>query len=450
MEQVLTTEREEIIENNLKHTLFSWQKQGGLKPLVIDKAEGVYIWDMNGKRYLDFSSQLVNVNIGHGHPAVAEAVMKQMQEVSYVYPGMVTKARGELAKKLAEVAPKNLTKTFFTLGGAEAVENAIKLARLYTGRHKIVALYQSYHGATYGSMAAGGDPRKLPADAQQMPNVVHVENPYFYRCPWHSETPEQCRDRAIEHLERVVGYEGPGNIAAIIMEGESGSSGCIKYPEGYLKKVKAICEKHGILFIADEVMSGFGRTGKWFGIQNHDVEPDLLCFAKGVTAGYLPLGGLMVSETIAKTFDDKPLPLGLTYSAHAVSCAAGVAVMDVYEKENLVENAAKMGAYVENRVAELMQKHPSIGDFRNTGLLGCLELVKNRQTKEPMAPWNANAAEMAIMNQVQAKLSELGMYTMVRWNFIFIAPPLTITEAQIDEGLAIISEARKIADAHCN
>ncbi len=450
MEQVLTSEREEIIENNLKHTLFSWQKQSGLKPLVIDKAEGVYIWDMNGKRYLDFSSQLVNVNIGHGHPAVAEAVMKQMQEVSYVYPGMVTKARGELAKKLAGVAPKNLTKTFFTLGGAEAVENAIKLARLYTGRHKIVALYQSYHGATYGAMAAGGDPRKLPADAQQMPNVVHVENPYFYRCPWHSETPEQCRDRAIEHLERVVGYEGPGNIAAIIMEGESGSSGCIKYPEGYLKKVKAICEKHGILFIADEVMSGFGRTGKWFGIQNHDVEPDLLCFAKGVTAGYLPLGGLMVSETIAKNFDDKPLPLGLTYSAHAVSCAAGVAVMEVYEKENLVDNAAKMGKYVEGKVAELIQKHPSIGDFRNTGLLGCLELVKNRKTKEPMAPWNANATEMTIMNQVQAKLSELGMYTMVRWNFIFIAPPLTITEAQIDEGLAIISEALKIADAQCH
>lgn len=450
MEPVLTSEREEIIENNLKYSIFSWQKQGGLKPLVIDKAEGVYIWDMNGKRYLDFSSQLVNMNIGHGHPAIAEAVYKQMQEVSYVYPGMVTKARGELAKKIAEVAPGNLTRTFFTLGGADAVENAIKLARLHTGRHKIVALYQSYHGATYGALAAGGDPRKLAVDAQQMPNVVHVENPYFYRCPWHSETEEQCRDRAIEHLERVVGYEGPGNIAAVIMEGESGTSGCIKYPKGYLKKVKQLCEKHDILFIADEVMSGFGRTGKWFGVQNHGVEPDLLCFAKGATAGYLPLGGLIVSEEIAKTFDDKPLPLGLTYSAHPVSCAAGVAVMEVYEKENLVERAAQLGQYIESKVAELIEKHPSIGDFRNTGLLGCLELVKNRQTKEPMAPWNANAAEMSIMNQVHAKLSELGMYTMVRWNFIFIAPPLTITEAQIDEGLAIISEALKIADAHCN
>lgn len=449
MEQVLTSEKEEIIENNLKHTLFSWQKQSGLNPLVIDRAEGVYIWDMGGKRYLDFSSQLVNMNIGHGHPAIAEAVMKQMQEVSYVYPGMVTKARGELARKLAEVAPGNLTKTFFTLGGADAVENAIKLARLYTGRHKIVALYQSYHGATYGAMAAGGDPRKLAADSQQMPNVVHVENPHFYRCPWHSETPEQCRDRAIEHLERVVGYEGPGNIAAIIMEGESGTSGCIKYPKGYLKKVKALCEKHGILFIADEVMSGFGRTGKWFGVQNHDVEPDLLCFAKGATAGYLPLGGMMVSEKIASAFNDKPLPLGLTYSAHPVSCAAGVAVMEVYEKENLVENAGRLGTYMEAKVEELKEKHPSIGDFRNTGLLGCLELVKNRQTKEPMAPWNANASEMAIMNQVQAKLYELGMYTMVRWNYIFVAPPLTITEAQIDEGLEITSEALKIADAHC-
>ncbi|MBK0403753.1 aminotransferase class III-fold pyridoxal phosphate-dependent enzyme [Adhaeribacter sp. BT258] len=450
MEQVLTSEREEIVENNLQHTLFSWQKQAGLKPLVINKAEGVYIWDMNGKRYLDFSSQLVNMNIGHGHPAIAEAVYKQMQEVSYVYPGMVTKARGELAKKLAEVAPGNLTKTLFTLGGADAIENAIKLARLHTGRHKIVALYQSYHGATHGAMAAGGDPRKLQVDAHLMPNVVHVENPHFYRCPWHSETPEQCRDRAIEHLERVVGYEGPDNIAAMIMEGESGTSGCIKYPPGYLKKVKQICEKHGILFIADEVMSGFGRTGKWFGVQNHDVEPDLLCFAKGATAGYLPLGGMMVSEEIARTFDEKPLPLGLTYSAHPVSCAAGVAVMEVYEKENLVERAAELGKYMEERVAALMQKHPSIGDFRNTGLLGCLELVKNRQTKVPMAPWNANATEMKIMSQLHARLFELGMYTMVRWNYVFICPPLTITEAQIDEGLEIISEALKIADAACN
>jgi taurine--2-oxoglutarate transaminase len=449
MEQVLTSEKEEIIENNLKHTLFSWQKQAGIKPLVIDRAEGVYIWDKSGKRILDFSSQLVNVNIGHGHPAIADAVLKQMQEVSYVYPGMVTKARGELARKLADVAPGTLNKTFFTLGGAEAIENAIKLARLVTGRHKIVTLYQSYHGATYGAMTAGGDPRKLPSDGQQMPNVVHVENPYFYRDPWHSATPEECGERAVEHFERVVGYEGPGNIAAVIMEGESGSSGCIKYPKGYLKKVKAICEIHGILFVADEVMSGFGRTGKWFGIQHHDVEPDMLCFAKGVTAGYLPLGGLMVSDKIAKVFDDRPLPIGLTYSAHAVSCAAGSAVMDVYENEGLIENAARMGEYLESRVAELIKQHPSIGDFRNTGLLGCLELVKNRQTKEPMAPWNANAPEMAIMNQVAAKIAELGMYTMVRWNFIFIAPPLTITEAQIDEGLEIISEALKIADAHC-
>lgn len=450
MEQVLTSEKEEIVENNLKHTLFSWQKQGGLKPLVIDRAEGIYFWDMSGKRFIDFSSQLVNVNIGHGHPAVANAVAKQMSEVSYVYPGMVTKARGELAKKLADVAPGDLNKTFFTLGGAEAIENAIKLARLHTGRHKIVTLYQSYHGATNGAMTAGGDPRKLPADAQQMPNVVHVENPYFYRCPWHSTTEEECSQRAVDHFERVVGYEGPGNIAAVIMEGESGSSGCIKYPKGYLKKIKTICEKHGILFIADEVMSGFGRTGKWFGVDHHGVEPDMLCFAKGVTAGYLPLGGLMVSDRISKAFDDKPLPLGLTYSAHAVSCAAGSAVMDVYENENLIENAANMGKYLETRMAEMMKQHKSIGDFRNTGLLGCIELVKNRETKEPMAPWNANASEMAVMNQVAAKISELGMYTMVRWNFVFIAPPLTITEAQIDEGLEIISEALKIADQHCN
>ncbi len=443
-------EQEVIQKNSLEYTLFSWSKQSGLNPINIERAEGVYLYDYDGKRYIDFSSQLMNVNIGHGNHKVRDAVYKQMTDVSYVYPGMVTKVRGELGKKLADITPGNLTKSFFTLGGAEAVENAIKVARVYTGRPKIICQYQSFHGATYGAFSAGGDPRKHGVDSQAAPNFIHVENPFFYRCPWNSKTPEECADNCAAHVERIINYENPGSIAAILMEGESGSSGCIKYPPGYWKKIKAIADKHGILLIVDEVMSGFGRTGKMFGIEHHGVEPDIMCMAKGLTAGYIPMGAVIFTDKIAKHFDTNPLPIGLTYSAHPVSCAAALATIKVYEEENLVENAARMGKYVEKRMEELKKKHPSIGDFRNTGLLGCIELVKNRTTKEPMAPWNAKADEMQIMNKVAGKIRELGMFTFVRWNWIFIAPPLTITEKQIDEGLDIISEAIAIADGYCN
>ncbi|MFA5012451.1 MAG: aminotransferase class III-fold pyridoxal phosphate-dependent enzyme [Ignavibacteria bacterium] len=445
----ITTDKDKILKNNLEYTLTSWSKQKGLKPLNIKSAKGIFLYDYDGKRIFDFSSQLVCVNIGHGHPKVAEAVAKQMSELSYVYPGMITAARGDLGKKLAEISPGNMNKTFFTLGGAEAVENAIKLARVYTGRHKIITFYQSYHGATYASAAAGGDPRRHTIDSQQPPNFVHIENPYFYRCPWNSKTPEECADNAISHLVRVIQYEGPQNIAAIMLEGESGSSGCIKYPKGYWKRVKEIADKYGILTIADEVMSGFGRTGKWFGINHHDVVPDIMPIAKGLTSAYIPLGGIIVRDEIAKAFDEKPLPLGLTYSAHAVACAAANAVLDVYEEENLIENAAKMGKYIEDKVEEMKKVHPCIGDFRNTGLLGCLELVKNRETKEPMARWNAPAAEMEIMNKVMGKIAEQGMYTMGRWNLIFIAPPLCITKEEADEGMEIISKALSVADEYC-
>ncbi|MEO5569794.1 MAG: aminotransferase class III-fold pyridoxal phosphate-dependent enzyme [Bacteroidia bacterium] len=451
METELTlSEKEEILKNNLEHTVFSWSKQSGLNPLNIERAKGVYIYDRKGKRYLDFSSQLLNVNIGHGHPKVTEAVMKQMHEVSYVHPGMITEARGKLGKKLAEITPGSLNRTFFTNGGTEAIEHAIKLARLYTGRHKIITLYQSYHGATYGALSAGGDPRGHAHDSQGVPNIIHVENPYFYRCPWNSKTLEECAENAAAHLERVIKYEGPQYIAAILMEGESGSSGCIKYPPGYWKKVEAIAKKHGILTIADEVMSGFGRTGKWFGVDHHDVVPDMMCMAKGITSGYIPLGGIIVKEEIVKHFDNKPLPIGLTYSAHAVACAAANAVIEIYEEENLLSNAAKMGTYMEQQVEKLKQKHASIGDFRNTGLLGCIELVKNRKTKEPMAPFNASPAEMEIMNKVAAKITELGMFTFVRWNYIFTAPPLCVTKDEMDEGLEIISKAIAVADEYCN
>ena len=450
MDTITSTDKDEIIQNSMNYTLTSWSKQRGVKPIVIDRAEGVYLYDADGKRYIDFSSQLIAVNIGHGNQKVTDAVAQQMKEVSYVYPGMITKVRGEVGKKLAEITPGSLNRTFFTLGGAEAVENAIKLARIYTGRHKIVSLYQSYHGATYASSTVGGDPRKFPIDAQQTPNFVHVENPYFYRCPWNSKTPEECSELAAEHMERVIQYENPNSIAAIMMEGESGSSGCIKYPVGYWKKVKAIADKYGILTICDEVMSGFGRTGKWFGINHHGVEPDILCMAKGITSAYVPLGGIIVKEEIAKTFDDKPLMLGLTYSAHPVSLAAANAVIDIYKEDNLIENAEIMGTYMDLRMVEMREEHPSIGDWRNTGLLGCIELVKNHKTKEPIARWNAPPNEMEVMNKVMAKIAELGMYTFGRWNLIFVAPPLCVTKEQIDEGLEIISEALKIADEVTN
>lgn len=446
--QTLTADPKQILQDNLDHTLFSWSKQSGLNPINAERGEGVYIWDRDGKRYIDFSSQLMNVNIGHGDQRVTEAVAAQMRELSYVYPGMITKARGDLGKRLAEITPPNLNKAFFTLGGSEAIENAVKAARLYTGRFKIVSLYQSYHGASYGAISVGGDPRKFPVDAQAMPGTIHVENPYSYRCPWYSSSPEECAERAAAAMERIIQYENPGSVAAILIEGESGSSGCIKYPPGYWKAVRAICDKYGILLIADEVMSGFGRTGKWFGSDHHGVKVDMMCMAKGITAGYLPLGAVMMDDAIAKYFDDKVMPLGLTYSAHPVSCAAACAVLDIYESDGLLENTVKMEAYVNARVAELRERHPSIGDWRNTGLFGVLELVKNRDTKEPMAPWNAAPAQMEVMNKVAAKIRELGMYTFVRWSYVFIVPPLCITEAEMDEGLAIISEALKIADAH--
>jgi len=439
------TEAQAIIQDSLDYTLFSWSKQKGIAPIAIKYGEGVYLYDYDGKRYLDFSSGLMNVNIGHGNQRVTEAVIKQMQEVSYVTPSCVTKVRGELGKKLASIIPKGLTKTLFTVCGATSIDNAIKLARLYTGRHKILCRYQSFHGASYGAMSAGGDPRKLAADSQQSPNFVHFDIPVAYRWEYGEEN---LLKESIKNLERVIAFEGPQNIAAILLEGESGSSGCLKYPVGYLKKIREICDKHGILFIADEVMSGFGRTGKWFGVENHGVVPDMIATAKGITSGYLPLGALIVSDKIAERYDDNVLWLGLTYSAHPVSLAASLEVLKIYEDDNLIENAGVMGKYIDERMEELKKKHPSIGDWRNTGLLGCIELVKNKTTKEPLAPFNAKPDEMAVMNKVAARLKELGMYTFVRWNYIFVAPPLCINKEQIDEGLAMISDAISIADEH--
>jgi taurine--2-oxoglutarate transaminase len=440
---------QQIINDNLDYTLFSWGKQGGLNPINVSHAKGSYFYDRDGKKYLDFSSQLMNVNIGHGNQRITEAVTKQMKEMSYAYPGMATDIRGKLGKKISEITPGNLTKSFFTLGGAEAIENAIKLARIYTGRHKVIAQYRAYHGATNGAISVGGDPRKFAVDSNAMPNIVHVENPYAYRCPWSSSSIEECGERAFANLERIVKLENPDSVAAILLEGESGSSGCIKYPPMYLKKVRELCDRHGILFIDDETMSGFGRTGKMFGIDHHGVTPDIMVMAKGLTSGYLPLGAAVVTKEIAEYFNENPMVIGLTYSAHPTLCAAALENIKIIEEENLVERAAEMGTYIEAEVEKLKAKHPSIGDFRNTGLLGCIELVKNRKTKEPTTPWNAKPHEMEATSRMAAKVRELGMFTFVRWNWIFIAPPLNVSKEEVDEGLKIISQVIAIADEYC-
>ncbi|HUM67079.1 MAG TPA: aminotransferase class III-fold pyridoxal phosphate-dependent enzyme, partial [Chitinophagaceae bacterium] len=357
-----TDNRESIVENNQDYTLFSWSKQKGTNPIAVQHAEGVYLYDYDGKRYIDFSSGLMNVNIGHGNQRITEAVVRQMKQVSYVTPSCVTNVRGELGKKLAELCPGDLNKAFFTLCGASAIDNAIKLARHYTGRHKILTRYQSYHGASYGAISASGDPRRLSVDDQQAPNFIHFDLPYLYR--W-ERGEENFLKETLSQLERIISYEGPANIAAILLEGESGSSGCMKYPVDYLKQVRDICDKYGILLIIDEVMSGFGRTGKWFGFQHHDIIPDMICMAKGLTSGYLPLGCLMVTDRIAAKYNETMLPLGLTYSAHPVSCAAALETLQVYEDDDLVTNAAQMGRYIDDEIEQLKQKHPSIGDWRN-------------------------------------------------------------------------------------
>ncbi|RAP36899.1 aspartate aminotransferase family protein [Candidatus Marinamargulisbacteria bacterium SCGC AAA071-K20] len=435
------------IKNNTDYTLFSWSKQSGLNPIHVTKADGIYFTDTDDKTYIDFSSQLMNVNIGHKHPEVNNAIKKQLESVAYVFPGMTTDVRGQLGKKLAEISPGTLKKSFFTNGGADAIENAIKMARMFTGREKIVTKYRSYHGSSYAAISAGGDPRKHAVSRDLSPGIVHVEDPYCYRCPW-GKKQESCDYECASHVERIINFEGPENVAAILMEGESGSSGCIKYPPDYWTKLREIADKYGILLISDEVMSGFGRCGKWFAVENHGVIPDMIVMAKGLSSGYIPIGAVLVSEKIASFFDDTPLMLGLTYSAHALACASALATIKVYEDENLLNQSEVLGHYINDRIEELKNIHPSIGDYRYTGLLGCIELVKNKETKEPMVPWNATPEEMTIMNKVTSKLRELGLFTFVRWNWIFIAPPLTITKSQIDVALSIISKAISEVDIY--
>jgi taurine--2-oxoglutarate transaminase len=441
----MKTTSEEIVSLNREYVFFTWAVQSRVDPIPAVRSEGVYFWDADGKRYLDFSSQLMNVNVGHGNPKIVRAIQEQVASMAYVYPGIATEPRGRLGQLLAEITPGDLCKTLFTLGGADAIENGIKFARLYTGRHKIIARYRSYHGATAGAMALSGDPRRLPVEPL-IPGVVHVMDPYCYRCPF-GWTLETCHRECIAHVEQVIQFEGPENVAALLLEGVTGTSGIIIPPDDYWPRMREICDRTGILLIDDEVMSGFGRTGEWFGVNHWDVVPDIMTMAKGVTAGYVPLGAVIVSRAIADHFADRPLPMGLTYSGHPVCTAAAVATIEVYREEKLVENARAMGAILKQGLEELKTKHPSVGDVRSIGLFAVIELVKDRETREPLAPWNAKPHEMGVMAQVPGALRERGMYTFCKWNWIFVVPPLSIDETELRDGLRILDEVLDITDS---
>jgi taurine---2-oxoglutarate transaminase len=430
----------EIVDLNREYTFFSWSVQGQTNPIPVEKAEGIYFWDTDGKRYIDFSSQLMNTNIGHQHPKVVKAIQEQAAKLCFVHPGNATEPRGLLGKKLAEVTPGNLNKTFFTLGGSEANENAIKIARFYTGRHKILSRYRSYHGATYGSIALTGDYRRLAVEPV-MPGGVHFLDPFCYRCPFGLEK-QTCKRQCISHVEEVIKYEGPDKIAAIIMEGVVGSNGLIIPPDDYWPRIRAICNKYGILLISDEVMSGWGRTGKWFAVDNWGVTPDIITTAKGITSGYVPLGAVIVSEPIAKFFDDKYLYAGLTYNGHALACAAALATIQVYEDDGLLENAVNVGKALGEGLENLKSRHPCVGDVRYIGLFSAIELVANRETKSILPA--------SVMAEVGKTLRQNGLFTFIMANnmgsMVFIVPPLCITREQVQEGLAIVNQALDMAD----
>ena len=439
---------EEIVQLSREYTFFTWSAQSAADPIPIVGGEGVYFWDADGKRYIDFASQLMNLNIGHQHPKVVQAIQEQAGRLCYANPRMATEPRGLLGRMLAEVTPERLKKVFFCLGGADANENAVKIARMVTGRWKIVARYRSYHGATHGAIALTGEPRRWYAEPMTMPGVVHAFDPYCYRCHF-GWTPETCHRECITHIEDVIRFEGPETIAAVLMEGVTGSNGIIVPPDDYWPRIREICDKYGILLISDEVMSGFGRTGRWFAVDNWGVEPDIMTMAKGLTSGYVPLGAVVVSEEVANHFEDEVLWCGLTYSGHPLACAAGVATLRVYQEDGLIENAARMGERLGQELEELKERHPSVGDVRYIGLFSVIEVVKDRETKEPMAPWNARPSEMGPMAELAKFLRENGLHTFVRWNWILIAPPLCINEAELDEGMAIIDKALEITDTAC-
>ena len=424
--------------DDAKHVLHSWSVRSAIDPIPVAGAEGRYFWDYDGKRYLDFASQLVNVSLGHQHPKVIAAIKEQADRLTTIGPMMANEKRSELARLLAEVTPGDLTMSFFTNGGSEANENAIKLARWKTGRQKIVARYRSYHGATAGSITLTGDPRRWPAEPG-IPGVVRILDPYTYRCP--AGHPDPCPVcTGAPHLEEVLQYEGPETVAAVILETVTGTNGVIVPPDGYLQAVREVCDRHGILLIFDEVMAGFGRTGKWFACEHWDVVPDILTVAKGINSGYVPLGAMVISEELAGWVRDKYFAGGLTYSGHPLACAAGVASIEAFQEEGIVENSAELGAVLGERLRNLAESHEAIGDVRGLGLFHGVELVKDRETREPLVPFNASGEAFAPMAKIFKAALERGLYLMIHWNVIIVAPPLTITREELDEGLEILDD----------
>ena len=435
---------EKIVQLNKDYTLFEWNMQGGYAPLPVDHAKGVYFWDTDGKRFLDFNSQLMSVNIGHGDQRITQAVVAQMEKLAYANPYAATEARGVLGELLAKITPGNLKKSFFTLGGSEANENAVKIARMASGKHKILARYRSYHGGTAMSMGLTGDPRRWASEPQP-PGIMRIPDPYYYRSRL-KLTEAEFMQECLNQTEDVIKFEGPNNIAAIIMETVTGTNGIIIPTKEYYQGLRMLCDKYGIFLILDEVMCGFGRTGKMFACEHYGIAPDIMTLAKGLTSSYLPLGDCIVSEEIGKYFDNKVLYAGLTYGGHAVSCAAAIAAINIIIDDKLVEKAAATGAYLAQREDALKARHPSVGDVRHIGLFTIFELVKNQATKEPMAPYNAGGKDMEVMNLVKKFFHDNGLFTFVRWNNFFVNPPLTITREELDEGLEIVDRALEITD----
>jgi taurine--2-oxoglutarate transaminase len=429
---------EEVVRLSRDHTLFSWSVQGALDPIAIDRAEGVYLYTPEGRRILDFNSQLMSVNIGHGDRRVIDAITEQATRLQFVQPAFVTEIRARLGQKLAEIMPGDLDKVFFTLGGAEANENAIKIARHYTGRTKLLARYRGYHGATFGAMALTGDPRRW---ANEPGYVGVVRYPDTHR--WGEKEPRPVEE-SLQGLEDVVRFEGPHTIAAIFLETVVGTNGILIPPDGYLQGVREICDRHGILMVADEVMAGFGRTGRWFAVDHWDVVPDLLTMAKGLTSSYLPLGAVAMRHEIAQAFESKMFYGGLTYSSHPISLAAALATIRVYEEDDLLGNAVRMGEVMRRHHERLYQKHPSVGAHRSIGLFGIIDLVRRRDPFTPLAPYNGTSDEMKAVTKF---LREQGLYTMFAGSSIHTNPPLCITEEQLAEGFEIIDRALDIADA---
>ncbi len=427
----------EMIALSKRHTIFEWSAQGAMDPIPVARASGVYFYTPDGKRYLDFNSQLMCVNIGHGDVRVVKAIEAQLAVLPYANPFMATESRAKLGATLAGVTPGDIDCFFFTNGGAEANENAIKIARAYTGRQKILARYRSYHGGTAAAIAVTGDPRRWTEPP--MPGIVHVLHPYHgIERGWESAA------EALEYLEEVIQLEGPKQIAAFILEPITGTNGILIPPDGYLEGVRAICDKYGILMICDEVMSGFGRTGEWFAVDHWNVVPDLMTMAKGLTSAYVPLGAVGLRRHIADHFAERVFPSGLTYNSHPLGCAAALATLAVYEEDGLIARAKARGVLMQSLLEDLAAKHPSVGAVRSIGLFGIVELVRDRAKKVPLAPFAGSAPEMSALGRF---FRDEGLYTFVRWNSFFTNPPLTITEDELREGFAIIDRGLAITDA---